>query len=800
MSQFDTHGGYFAPKDYFKVNEGGTHEENPNGGVQVGMDPQGIPNMLEEGEPAYKDYVFSDNIIADKKILEEYKIPEKFAGMLYSKIADSYVDEAVERPNDPISREGLNAMLLRLADAQEAQKQQEEQRALEAELAEMSPEEIAALEQMMNGADSQASGEPTGIPGVEGMTDPAMAQQVPVEQAPMQQPMIPMACGGFIRRYAGGGEGDVVFDPERRMAYMPGYDNGTELDLYANLDPSRVVAYPGKTQAWVDAETSGIKKKIAEGSNQFLADAYEYYDHNPAAKIITGIAMASGPGGVLRDAEQATKNYKWTRYLLDPATPLLKNWHPEKFIGKGAKGLAHAAIDGTALVGESAAIGKGISTGADMINNRGDAPVGNLFSDVKADGGPINRYWPGGPVRFGQDNTQAFRNAYPGAFGQIGIPDYLHYGINIPGGEIQHGFVSADATEPTSPIGGPIRFGQDNIQAFQRAFPGIFGNISIPDYLHYSVESGNTGDPDPAASGSVGAVTTQKAVAPRTGWIGNPAGINAGKPGFVDFNKALADLAVAKTNGPGIIDNRRIGDAPQVSTGRGSGAAALSTMPMYAGAIGSGLLSLQSALQRPDRYDVPRVVPQLPYGDINLQNERYDPIDQNMIANSLIAQGNATARGLRNSGLGASSAIAQLAADRNLGQNLGAGFIQGWQANNQQRNAVLAANNQAEAQRAQFDYGIDAARKNALNQAAMQNARYNLLGQQLNNEAEGQKYQAVSANLSNALQALSNIGRQNFIMNQINSNRALYDQLMPNGVALYDPWAKYGGYIKKLKK
>ena len=33
MSKFDTHGGYFAPKDYTRINEGGSHEENPNGGV-----------------------------------------------------------------------------------------------------------------------------------------------------------------------------------------------------------------------------------------------------------------------------------------------------------------------------------------------------------------------------------------------------------------------------------------------------------------------------------------------------------------------------------------------------------------------------------------------------------------------------------------------------------------------------------------------------------------------------------------------------------------------------------------------
>jgi hypothetical protein len=46
MGKFNVHGGMFAPKGFFRVNEGGSHESNPNGGVQVGKDEQGIPNML----------------------------------------------------------------------------------------------------------------------------------------------------------------------------------------------------------------------------------------------------------------------------------------------------------------------------------------------------------------------------------------------------------------------------------------------------------------------------------------------------------------------------------------------------------------------------------------------------------------------------------------------------------------------------------------------------------------------------------------------------------------------------------
>ena len=185
MSKFDTHGGYFAPKDYMKVETGGSHEENPNGGVQIGVDQEGTPNLLEEGEPVYKDYVYSDNIKASERFLKENNIPEKYAGELYSKIADSFFSEAENRPYDPISRNGLEAMLGRLADAQEGQKAYNEQRQLERELKNLSPDELAALEEMLAAGEQQAMEQP-------------VAQAEPIEQ--IGEP-IEMKGGGKVNRY-----------------------------------------------------------------------------------------------------------------------------------------------------------------------------------------------------------------------------------------------------------------------------------------------------------------------------------------------------------------------------------------------------------------------------------------------------------------------------------------------------------------------------------------------------------------------------------------------------------------------
>lgn len=194
---FNTQGGYFAPAGYFRINTGGSHDENPNGGVQIGTDAQGVPNMLEENESVYNDYVFSDNIIANADILKKYFIPYKYGGKLYSEIADALINEAEERPLDHTSNNGVSAMLTRLADAQEEQKQMKEQAELEEELANMSPEELAQLEQFLAQEESMQQPAPQEAMVPDGM------------QQPEAQPLM-MANGGLLHTYEDGTPGEIV--------------------------------------------------------------------------------------------------------------------------------------------------------------------------------------------------------------------------------------------------------------------------------------------------------------------------------------------------------------------------------------------------------------------------------------------------------------------------------------------------------------------------------------------------------------------------------------------------------------
>ena len=108
------------------VNEGGTHEKNPIGGVLMGVDPQGIPNLVEEGEVIYNDYVYSNRLKLPKEVKEKLNIKKNIN--TFAEAAKSIQKESEERPNDPISKDTLDANMSLLASLQEDIKMKKERR------------------------------------------------------------------------------------------------------------------------------------------------------------------------------------------------------------------------------------------------------------------------------------------------------------------------------------------------------------------------------------------------------------------------------------------------------------------------------------------------------------------------------------------------------------------------------------------------------------------------------------------------------------------------------------------------
>ena len=113
--ELHTHGGDFT-NGLTYIDNGGSHEANPFEGVQMGIDPQGVPNLVEEGEVIFNDYVFSNRMKVPKAIRQKYKLRDNIT---FAEAAKKLGKESEERPNDPISKRGLESFMSALAERQE---------------------------------------------------------------------------------------------------------------------------------------------------------------------------------------------------------------------------------------------------------------------------------------------------------------------------------------------------------------------------------------------------------------------------------------------------------------------------------------------------------------------------------------------------------------------------------------------------------------------------------------------------------------------------------------------------------
>lgn len=156
------------------IENGGTHESNPNGGVQIGQDNNGKPNMVEEGEVIWKGYVFPKRQMPDVAILKKFHTNFKKMFTSYADAAQFILDLHKEREDNAYDQQTLEREMDRLRQAKEYQDLSEE-----AAKYNMTPEEYtAAAEQMMQQQVAQQAA----------VEQQQMAEQQQYEQAMYEQP------------------------------------------------------------------------------------------------------------------------------------------------------------------------------------------------------------------------------------------------------------------------------------------------------------------------------------------------------------------------------------------------------------------------------------------------------------------------------------------------------------------------------------------------------------------------------------------------------------------------------------
>lgn len=192
------------------IDAGGSHESSPYDGVQLGTDAQGKPNLVEEGETIFDDYVFSKRIKADAQTKKRFHVG-KNADISYADLSKKLEKESAERPNDAISQAGLEKQMHDLADEQERQKSEMQAKEAQEVFASLPPDQQRAIMQQVAMEEQQAQQQQMEQPTEE---VPQQAEQQSVNEQMMQQPVEqPIAeepqmnaCGGKINKYDKGGD------------------------------------------------------------------------------------------------------------------------------------------------------------------------------------------------------------------------------------------------------------------------------------------------------------------------------------------------------------------------------------------------------------------------------------------------------------------------------------------------------------------------------------------------------------------------------------------------------------------
>lgn len=155
------------------IKEGGTHEQNPHQGVQQGIAPDGLPNLVEEGEVIYNDFVYSDRLKLTKEQAQQFKLGGE---MSYAQAALKLSKESEERPNDIISKNGLRDSMNKLKAMQEELKAKNDSKKAKRELNKLLKELPVMEEQPV---------------------EPSMQEQTIDPMSMIQQPQM-MAKGGHL--------------------------------------------------------------------------------------------------------------------------------------------------------------------------------------------------------------------------------------------------------------------------------------------------------------------------------------------------------------------------------------------------------------------------------------------------------------------------------------------------------------------------------------------------------------------------------------------------------------------------
>lgn len=814
------HGGYFSLQpELIKINQGGTHEQNPLNGVPMGFDENGIPNLVEEGETIFDNYVFSNRLAPTEKQLAEGGLATKYKDHTFADISEKIAKQFEETPVDPIARESFKESMQRLKTIQE---QVREENAVPE--AQQMPEQSIAPESM----------ESVGQAPMEEEMPEEMPQEYPqdmMEQVPMQPEMM-QAYGGNL--FVGGGQ----FKPVRGYQYILKNDETGEYKIDESaiddaIAKSEAAGYPlSKEQVLADASTrlaSIIKRENdlkaqterKERATAFIRDKY-------------GETGLTSKGFSKKVTEEDRKRFT---SIMQGAEDIPTNTEDTK--GRKTDGVAGQTANAKTGAGNSSARANTAlykeGTTAEQkrelwYNSSGKALTDNLRAAAKSwsDQGLTGDALTSERRKYAEALNavqQAYAKAYEAGYDPTTRTSNKDAAVQAlqelweknSGNKYFNDLVKAMNTQGNS--------GDNSARGW---VDGLWGDITrnrnwgLSEY--FSDANKNVGDYYPELAQAIkeaGFTYTPTTPYGDDGYKAYTFGLQSDReqllPNQISDDNKLTSIMEDHDNG--LVGSAGLtGERPDVPLTREQRRAqrraqrqlqeenqGLPTWMRYAPIAGSALSAIWDIAQKPD-YSVAeaaeRIASNVPRTRFNPIGNylTYTPVDRNYYLNQVRNQGLAANRGILNaSGANQGAASAALLANQYNTQNaIGNSLMQ-----------QELANRQNEQQVAQFNRGTDQYNSQGLfnesvynQRAGMHAAHYGLTAAQLRQAERQRRNAAVSADLTNLFQGIGDVGWENMNANMVNMNPALrYGiNLRGNrnaGATTYQ--GKHGGMLTKKK-
>lgn len=336
-----------------EINAGGSHEDNPYDGVQVGISKEnGQPNLVEEGETIFNDYVFSKRINVDDQTKKRFHLGKKLQ-ISYADLSKRLQKESLERPNDPISQAALRRQMQALAEEQERQKSDIQAKEMQAAFESLPSEQQQAIMQQIALAQQEVQQQAQQAEQQQMEQQPVMeeGQQQSDEgqmmNAQMQQQMQPQmqeqinAYGGKVNRFDDGGETKAAKIKRNIYNTLP--------NIYTDSDFAKWAKDNGITDPvdWENIKDNQALIKALSKQNQALASAiskgYDFgnyvaptdkYNFDSFKEKLAEYDKSKNPGNLpgnyvidkdfdlgkyntIQDLENSSAYKNYTQYLID---------------------------------------------------------------------------------------------------------------------------------------------------------------------------------------------------------------------------------------------------------------------------------------------------------------------------------------------------------------------------------------------------------------------------------------------------------------------------------------------------